>query len=153
MFFSLSRALARRLFSSGVSLLFTLLRARGEGSRALPTLVCSLYSPLFIVDPLLPSCPSSFSAPFVTRGCRPSAVLLSVFLLHVHVPLFSSSLLSSETPCVFPDNATESGQGYVFWICDAIFIGPQQTCAPCGGRACRVAFEISARHHDVSWDM
>lgn len=100
-----------------------------------------LVFPPFYRGPPLP--PPLLSSPFVSpsilfcslrrkaRGCRPSAVLLPVFLLRVHVPLFSFSLPSSaRPPCVFPDNATEPGQGCVFCICDAIFIRPQQTRAP-----------------------
>lgn len=100
-----------------------------------------VFPPFYRGPPFLPSSPPFIPFrlalhPFLlpsskARGCRPSAVLLPVFLLRVHVPLFSFSLPSSERPpCVFPDNATEPGQGCVFCICDAIFIRPQQTRAP-----------------------
>lgn len=59
----------------GVSLLSTLLRARGERSRALPTLVCFLYSsPPFYRGPPLPLPPSflfcSLRNPRLSTVCR-----------------------------------------------------------------------------------
>lgn len=109
----------------------------GNGPEPFPPSYGSLYSPLFIADPPA-SGPPSFSAPFVTRGCRPSAVLLSVFLLRVHVPLFSSSLPSSETPCVFPDNATEPGQGC---MCTCVYV--------CFEFATRFSLDRNKRVHRV----
>lgn len=113
-----------------------------------------LVFPPFYRGPPPPLLSSPFVSPSIlfcslrkARGCRPSAVLLPVFLLRVHVPLFSFSLPSSERPpCVFPDNATEPGQGCVFCICDAIFIRPQQTRAPRRVVDARVAWLLKFPH-------
>lgn len=125
--------------------------ARGKRSRALPTLVCSLYSPLFIAAPPSPfhplsSRPPSFSAPFVKPAAVDRLPFYSLCFCFVFTSLFSRSPFPRQRPpCVFPDNATEPGQGCVFCICDAIFIRPQQTRAPCRTAPRRV---VDAR---VAW--
>lgn len=109
---SFSRAPACRLLPSGDSLLFTLLRVRGEGSRC-PFLSCSLYSPPFYRG-IIPSIFLLF-CPFVTRGCLDrlpfSSLLASASRSH---PPFFHPL--SDPLYAFPDNATKSGEGCVSWI-------------------------------------
>lgn len=68
---------------------------------------------IFIAEPF-PSL--SLSAPSSARGCRPSAVFLSVFQL---TSLFSRIPSPCWAPYVFPDNAPMTGEGCVFWICRA----------------------------------
>lgn len=123
----------------------------------LPTLVCSLYSPLFIAAPPpsfhpLSSRPPSFSAPFVKPAAVDRLPFYSLCFCFVFTSLFSRSPVPRQRPpCVFPDNATEPGQGCVFCICDAIFIRPQQTraprrTAPCGVVDARVAWLLKFPH-------
>lgn len=74
----------------------------------LPRAPCIL--PLFIAE----SSPhvSLLFCPFVTRGCRPSAVFLSPPLLGVHIPRFS---IPRQTPlCVFSITRPRVARGMCF---------------------------------------
>lgn len=142
------------------------LRIYTWGNVPLPTLARSLYSPLFIAEPLSSLFPSVCLSACLPACCPRRNPRLSTvcrfppYVFLPRVPCFLSASPSSSlprAPCVFPDNATEGiARGACARVCvcvlnlpcDAIFIGPQQT----RGRAAdaRVVARLLKFPHETS---